>query len=187
MIDKTKLKWYIVNTHAGYEKKAHDALIEYANLTNCQEYFGEIYIPRRQIEKITSSGVRKKLEKISYPGYMLVQMIINEKTRYVIKQTPRIAGFVGDSRAPKPLSDQEVIRLTTIEEKEAEKPVETIVEFEKGETVKIKDGPFLNFNGTIDEVRLDKMRLKVLVTIFGRETPIELTFLQVEKLNKKNN
>ena len=177
-------KWYVVHTHSGCEGKAKLALHERIERNGMTRLIPEVYVPITAVEKLTESGKKKTQERTLYPGYILVKMVYTLETRRLVAGTPRINGFVGSSQHPKPISEQEVLRLTTKSEGGEDgmehMPIKTF--FEKGETVKINEGPFANFNGTVDEVRPDKMKLRVLVSIFGRETPVELDFDQVEKV-----
>ena len=177
------LKWYVVHTYSGCEAKAKSALQERVERNGMTELIPEVYVPVTVVEKLQESGKKKVQEKTLYPGYILVKMAYNLETRRLVTGTPKINGFIGDSQHPKPVSEREVLRLTSQETSGEEgKKTEVKVSFEKGEVVKIKEGPFINFNGTIDEVRVEKMKLRVLVSIFSRETPVELDFNQVEKL-----
>ena len=180
-----ELKWYVVHTHSGCESKAKIALQERVERSGMQQLIPEIYVPITAFEKVTESGKKKTQERTLYPGYILVKMSYTLETRRLVTGTPRINGFVGSSQHPKPISEQEVLRLTAQEagsgEGKEQLPLKAF--FEKGEIVKINEGPFANFNGTVDEVRPDKMKLRVLVSIFGRETPVELDFNQVEKVS----
>jgi len=175
-------KWYVVNCYSGNEEKAKLALMEQISIADAQCLFGEIVIPKMDVEKITVDGKKSLTQKTSYPGYIIVQMELTDLGREVIKKTPKISGFVGNIQCPKPLSDEEVIRLTSPELFQKQMKIQSLVEFEKGETVKVKEGPFTNFNGVVEEVKADKMKLRILVSIFGRETPVELSFSQVEKI-----
>lgn len=178
------LKWYVVHTHSGCEAKAKLALQERIERNGMSRLIPEVYVPITAIEKLTEGGKKKTQERTLYPGYILVKMAYTLETRRLVTGTPRINGFVGSSQHPKPISEQEVLRLTSPEDSEegdAQAPIRTF--FEKGEIVKINEGPFANFNGAVDEVRPDRMKLRVLVSIFGRETPVELDFNQVEKVN----
>ena len=181
----SELKWYVVHTHSGCEGKAKLALQERIERNDMSSLIPEVYVPITAIEKLTESGKKKKQERTLYPGYILVKMTYTLETRRLVTGTPRINGFVGSSQHPRPISEQEVLRLTTRGEDgaEGEEQMQVKTFFEKGETVKINEGPFANFNGTVDEVRPDKMKLRVLVSIFGRETPVELDFNQVEKVS----
>ncbi len=180
----SELKWYVVHTHSGCEGKAKLALQERIERNGMSRLVTEVYVPVTAVERLTEKGKKKTQERTLYPGYILVKMAYTLETRRLVTGTPRVNGFVGSSTHPKPISEQEVLRLTTGGGDGAEGEGRTSIEtfFEKGETVKIDEGPFANFNGTVDEVRPDKMKLRVLVSIFGRETPVELDFNQVEKI-----
>lgn len=177
------LRWYVVHTYSGYEDKACTALKDNVVREGLDKLFGNILVPKTMVEKVLKSGKRKQVEKISYPGYILVEMEATDHTLAMVRKTPRITGFIGDQKKPRPISDSEVLRLISPEgEKERAVAVAT-VSFDKGETVKITDGAFSNFDGIVEEVRPDRQKLKVLVSIFGRETPVELDFNQVEKIS----
>lgn len=180
----SNLKWYVVHTYSGFEEKAKSALLERIKLKGVERLFGDIYIPTSTSESVTKSGKKKQVTRTQFPGYMLVQMALDDNTLALVKETPRITGFVGDQRRPRPLSDSEVLKLTSPEASAAaaRKQAGPEILYEKGESVKVIDGPFSNFDGIVDEVKPDKARLRVLVSIFGRETPVELEYKQVEKL-----
>jgi transcriptional antiterminator NusG len=178
-------KWYVVNTHTGSEEKARQGLLERIKAKGLEGKFGQIFVPRTASEVVLKSGKKKRVEKTSFPGYILVEMDFSDETGALVRDTPKITGFVGSDarRPPRPITDAEVVRLTSPEAVEAQKQqVRAEVNFRKGESVKVKDGPFTNFDGVIDEVRADKMKLRILVSIFGRETPVELDYGQVEKI-----
>lgn len=179
------MRWYVVHTYSGYEEKAKSSLLERVKGGAYEKQFGEVVVPTSVSESTTKAGKKRQVTKTQFPGYMLVQMELDDNTLMLVKDTPRITGFVGNQRNPRPLPDHEVLRYINPEaaaEFEAAKPVEDVL-FEKGEGVKVIDGPFSNFDGVVDEVKPDKARLRVLVSIFGRETPVELAYNQVEKLN----
>jgi transcription termination/antitermination protein NusG len=179
-----EFKWYVVHTYSGFEEKAKQALLERAKSEGLAARVGDVFVPKVAKEQTTKTGKKKTIEKTSYPGYIIVQLSLDDHTRLLVKNTPKITGFVGDSRNPRPLTDQEVLRLRSPEAaKEQAAAVQRQVQFEKGETVKVIDGPFTNFDGVVDEVKPDKSKLRVLVAIFGRETPVELDFTQVKKLS----
>lgn len=178
----SNLKWYVVHTYSGYEEKAKAALLERVKNVGLEDKFGDIVIPSVSKETVTKSGKKKTTSKTQYPGYIIIQMDLNDVTRVLVKETPRITGFIGNQRSPRPLPDREVIKLTAPENIEEQKISEPEIIFEKGETVKVIEGPFNNFDGVVDEVKPDKFRLRVLVSIFGRETPVELEYKQVEKI-----
>jgi transcriptional antiterminator NusG len=175
------LRWYVVHTYSGFEEKACTALKENVVRESQDKLFGNILVPKTTVDKILKSGKRKQVEKISYPGYILVEMELNDYTLQLVKKTPRITGFIGDQRKPRPISDAEVLRLTSPEAIKERTVTESKVHYEKGETVRIIDGAFANFDGLVEEVRPERQKLKVLVSIFGRETPVELDYSQVEK------
>ena len=180
--DNPKLKWYVVHTYSGYEQKAKLSLMERAKLLKMEERIGEIIIPQQVTEKVLKSGKKKQTSKTSFPGYIIVQLDLDDDTIGMVKATPRITGFIGNQKKPRALPDNEVLRLTNPEAAKAQAKPTTEVRFSKGEGVKVKDGPFSEFDGVIDEVKPDKAKLRVLVSIFGRETPVELDYNQVEKL-----
>ena len=186
LITDPRYRWYIVNTYSGSEETVRIALQERIARAGLEEMFGEIFVPKMVVEKVLKSGKKKLVDKTTFPGYVLVQMEMNDSTMGCVSSTPKVTGFVGNRRNPRAMADKEVLRLLTpsMAQSGTEAPgeVATKVKFSKGEGVKVTDGPFTNFDGVIEEVRADKMKLKVLVSIFGRETPVELGYNQVEKL-----
>lgn len=177
------MRWYVVHTYSGSEEKAKQGLLERIKAQHLEQRFGQIFVPKSASETVLKSGKKKRVEKTSFPGYILVEMDFDDSTSLLVRETPKITGFVGNAKQPRPISDAEVIRLTSPEAVEAQKAaIAAEVNFRKGESVKVKDGPFTNFDGVIDEVRADKMKLRILVSIFGRETPVELDYGQVEKI-----
>jgi len=180
-----KHKWYVVHVYSGFEEKAKVTLLSRIKQFDMQEGFGEIFIPKTITERVLKSGKRKKVEKTSYPGYMLVEMEMNDENRSFVRQTPRVTGFVGGNQMdPRPISDAEVLRLTSPEAaREMERTEKMTVQYTVGERVKVTDGAFANFEGVVDEVKPEKSKVLVLVSIFGRETPVELDYTQVNKLS----
>lgn len=177
------LKWYVIHTYSGFEEKAKSGLIDRAKSEGQAEKFGDIHIPHTVSESVTKAGKKKSVSRTSFPGYIIVQMHLDDESMHVVKSTPKITGFVGNAKHPKALPDHEVLRLTHPESvKEQKREVVQELRFTKGEPVKVMDGPFSNFDGVIDEVRPDKAKVRVLVSIFGRETPVELEYSQVEKI-----
>lgn len=172
-------KWYVVHTYSGFEYKAKKSLEERIKLEGHAELFGEILIPTEQVVEVVKGSKRTSKRKF-FPGYMLVHMVLNDQTWHTVKNTPKITGFVGGTINPPSVSDAEVQRLTTQITEGALKPKPRIV-FEGGDQVRVADGPFANFNGTVEEVKPEKQKVRVLVSIFGRSTPVELDFDQVEK------
>lgn len=174
-----KLKWYVVHTYSGYENRAKKSLEERIKQQNLEDQFGEVLIPMETVEEVRGGSKRTSKRKF-FPGYMLVQMELNDTTWHLVKSTPKVTGFVGNATKPPPISEAEVGRLTQQITEGIAKPTPK-VEFEVGDSVRVIDGPFANFNGAIEEVKPEKQKVRVLVSIFGRSTPVELDFMQVEK------
>jgi len=174
------IKWYIIHVFSGAEEFVVKALKEKINKYKLEEIITEIVIPKENVIEI-KSGKKIISEKRSFPGYILIRMEMNDKNWYFVRNTPKVTGFVGSKKKPIPLSEKEVaVILKHIEvTQETPKPK---YHFDVGDAVKIVDGPFLNFNGIVDDVQAEKNLLKVVVTIFGRPTPVDLTVLQVEKI-----
>ncbi len=173
------MKWYVVHTYSGYEAKAKLALEERMRAHGLGEYLEEILIPSENVVEVVKGSKRTTNRKF-FPGYILVKMELNERTYHIVKSTPKITGFVGGSQNPPSVPEEEVRRLNKQISEGAIRPVPK-VEFEKGETVRIVEGPFANFSGLVEEVKPEKGKLRVMVSIFGRSTPVELEFFQVEK------
>ena len=173
------MKWYVVHAYSGFEFKAKQALEERVRQFNFTHLFGEVRVPQETVVELVKGQKRTSNRKF-FPGYILVQMVMNEDTWHLVKETPKITGFVGDASDPSPLTEDEVTRITSQVEEGASSP-RSRMSFEHGETVKVVDGPFTDFNGTVEEVKPDKGKVKVLISIFGRATPVELDFIQVEK------
>ena len=171
--------WYVVHTYSGFEQKAKKALEEKVKKLGLQEKIQEVLVPSESVVEV-KKGVKKEASRKFFPGYILVRMDLDDQTWRVVKDTPKITGFVGDSKSPPIVPDEEVKRITDQISEGTLKPKMSIC-FDKGESVRVTDGPFTNFNGIVDEVKPDKGKLKVLVSIFGRATPVELDFGQVEK------
>lgn len=173
------MRWYGVHTYSGYENKVKLNLEERIRALGAEEYFGKVLIPSETVVEL-KKGERRTSTRKFFPGYVLVQMELNNDTWHIVKETPKVTGFVGGGTAPTPIPDEEVSKITTRMEEGVERP-KPKVEFEVGETVRVIDGPFLNFTGVVEDVKPDKGKLKVMVSIFGRTTPVELEFIQVEK------
>ncbi|MDO8644708.1 MAG: transcription termination/antitermination protein NusG [bacterium] len=171
--------WYVVHTYSGFEQKAKKALEDQVKKLGIQEKIPEVLVPSESVVEV-KKGVKKEANRKFFPGYILVRMDLSDETWRVVKGTPKITGFVGDSKNPPIVPDAEVKRITDQISEGTLKP-KMKVSFDKGESVRVTDGPFTNFNGIVDEVKPDKGKLKVLVSIFGRATPVELDFGQVEK------
>lgn len=174
-----KLKWYVVHTYSGFENRAKKSLEERIKQHGLEEQFGEILIPMETVEEVRGGAKRTSKRKF-FPGYMLVQMELNDQTWHLVKSTPKVTGFVGNATNPPAVTDAEVRRLMGQLEGGVVKPTPK-VELEEGDNVRVIDGPFANFNGTVEEVKPEKQKVRVLVSIFGRFTPVELDFMQVEK------
>jgi transcription termination/antitermination protein NusG len=177
---KREKKWYIVHTYSGFEDRVKQTLRQRADALGMGEAFGEVRIPTETIVEF-KGGKKRELQRKFFPGYILVEMEMSDETWHVVKNTPKVTGFVGTGKNPTPLSEAEVNQILEQVVTAKEKPKPKYV-FEKGEPVKITDGPFNNFTGIVDDVNLDRSTLKVMVTIFGRQTPVELEFVQVQKV-----
>jgi transcriptional antiterminator NusG len=174
-------KWYVVHTKTGFELKAKEAIEErIKNEPKLADYIGEVIVPIENVVEVVKGKKVKKTKRV-FPGYILVNMIVTDKTWHFIKEIPFITGFVGKKLKPMPLTEEEANRLIT-SYKEGRLTAQPLMSFEVGDNVRLIDGPFVNFNGTVDEVNNDKAKLKVLVSIFGRPTPVEVDFEQVEKI-----
>ena len=174
------MNWYIIHTYSGFEQKVADSLKGRAQAFGFADQIGQLLIPTEEVVELRG-GKKVTSKRLLYPGYVLVQMNMNDQLWHEVKNTPRVTGFVGGGNSPVPLSADEVNSILFRQETSAKTPRPKMT-FEKNETVKIIDGPFANFSGKIDEINADRNTLRVLVTIFGRATPVELDFLQVEKM-----
>ena len=178
-----KFKWYIVNTYSGSEEAVKLNLKDRISKAHLTESFGEVYVPKTAVEKALKSGKKKMISKTSFPGYVIVQMDLNDNTMNCVVNTPKVTGFVGNRKKPRPMPDTDVLKLMSPNAKGVKKEAKVGLIFSKGETLKVIDGPFTNFHGIIEEVKPDKMKIKLLVSIFGRETPVELSYSQVSKIS----
>jgi transcriptional antiterminator NusG len=173
-------QWYIVHTYSGYEARVRDNLKQRVEAMGMEEDIGEVLIPTEDVVEM-KEGKKKVTARKFFPGYVLINMEMSDEGWHLVKNTPKVTGFVGMGNKPTPLSQEEVDRIITQVTVSAEKPKPKF-SFKPGEQVRITDGPFSNFTGTVEELNEDKSTLKVMVTIFGRATPVELDFLQVEKV-----
>jgi transcriptional antiterminator NusG len=180
MTEVATKNWYIVHTYSGFVKKVAESLIERVKAYGLQNDIGEGLIPTEDVVEMRG-GKKVVSSKRFFPGYILVEMHMTDHAWHVVKNTPKVTGFVGAGAKPTPLTREEVDQILNQVTEAAEKP-KPKYSFEKGDQVRINEGPFTSFNGVVDEVNLDRNTLKVMVTIFGRSTPVELDFLQVEKL-----
>jgi transcriptional antiterminator NusG len=179
------MAWYVVHTYSGYENKAKAALEDAIKRAGMEHKFGDpleqsVLVPTEQIVEVKEGKKRTMTRKI-YPGYMFVQMDADQTSLHLVRSTPKVTGFIGNSRNPPPMPEEEIARIThQVEEDEAEPTV--MVDFERGEDIRVTDGPFASMMGTVEEVNSTRAKLRVLVSIFGRPTSVELDFTQVEHL-----
>ena len=174
------MRWYVVHAYSGFEKAVARSLAERIDLSNLKEYFGEVLVPTEEVVEMRA-GKKRRSERKFFPGYVLVHMDLNDDTWHLVKETPRVMGFIGGKAdAPAPLSEAEADAILARVQEGSEKATPKTV-FEPGELVRVVDGPFNDFNGVVEEVNYEKSRMVVAVTIFGRSTPVELDFSQVEK------
>ncbi len=172
-------KWYIVHAYSNFEKKVAESIREQAKNQGLEENFSEILVPTEDVVEIRR-GRKVNSERKFFPGYVLVKMELSDEAYHLIKNTPKVTGFLGSGSKPIPVSEKEVQRIVGAIEEGVERPKPTI-SFEIGETVKVIDGPFASFNGSVEQVDEERARLRVTVSIFGRATPVELEYAQVEK------
>jgi transcriptional antiterminator NusG len=173
-------QWYIIHTYSGFERKVAESLKTRAEAFGFAEQIGQILIPEEEVVELRN-GKKVTSKRLLYPGYVVVQMDMNDELWHRVKDTPRVTGFVGGGTSPVPLSADEINKMLYRQATAAERPARPKMNFEKNEMVRIIDGPFANFQGKVDEINPERNTLRVLVTIFGRATPVELDFLQVEK------
>ena len=174
------LKWYIVHVYSGFENKVKTALEDRVASSVHPEKFGEVLVPTEEIVELVK-GKRKTSSRKFYPGYILVQMEMDDETWHIVNDTAKVTGFLGGRETPTPISDEEANQILHRMEAGKDKPKPKFY-FESGDEIRVIDGPFTNFNGTVDEVNPEKGKIKVMVSIFGRSTPVELDFVQVTKM-----
>ena len=174
-------KWYIVHAYSNFEKKVAEAIREQARAQGLEERFSEILVPTEDVVEIRR-GKKVNAERKFFPGYVLVKMEMTDEAYHLIKNTPKVTGFLGSGSKPIPVSEKEVQRIIGSIEEGAETRAKPTIRFDIGETVRVIDGPFASFNGTVEQVDEDRARLSVTVSIFGRATPVELEYAQVEKV-----
>lgn len=180
MEESAKKRWYVVHAYSGYEAFVMRELRERVSRADIADKFGEIMVPTEEVVEMRA-GTKRKSERKFFPGYVLVQMIMDDETWHLIKDIPRVLGFIGGTgQRPAPISDKEANAILNRVEEGVAKPKPKIL-FEPGEVVRVNDGPFADFSGVVEEVNYEKSRLRVAVLIFGRSTPVELEFSQVEK------
>ena len=177
----TRHKWYIVHAYSNFEKKVAESIREQAHAQSLDDAFAEILVPTEDVVEIRR-GRKINAERKFFPGYVLVKMDMTDETYHLVKNTPKVTGFLGSGSKPMPVSEREVARIIGAIEEGVERPKPTIT-FEIGETVRVTDGPFASFNGSVEQVDEERARLRVTVSIFGRATPVELEYGQVEKVS----
>ena len=174
------MRWYVVHAYSGYEKRVAESLKERIQLQAMEDSFGEILVPTEEVVEVRD-GKKRKSERKFYPGYVMVQMEMNDETWHLVKQTPRVMGFIGGTAdKPAPITEREAEAILRRVQDGADKPAHKTI-YEPGEIVRVTEGPFADFNGVVEGVDYEKSRIQVAVTIFGRATPVELEFTQVEK------
>ncbi|AKZ66029.1 transcription termination/antitermination protein NusG [Candidatus Palibaumannia cicadellinicola] len=180
MSEDSKKRWYVIQAFSGLEGRVAKSLREHIKLHSTEEIFGEVIVPTEEVVEMRN-GQRRKSERKFFPGYVLVNMVMNDSSWHLVRSVPRVMGFIGGtSDNPAPISDKEVNVIMNRLQQIGDKPRPKTL-FEPGELVRVNDGPFADFNGVVEEVDYEKSRLKVSVSIFGRATPVELDFCQVEK------
>ncbi|MAS88134.1 MAG: transcription termination/antitermination protein NusG [Micavibrio sp.] len=173
-------KWYVLHVYSGFEQKIADAINANAAKQGLEEYIGDIMIPKEEVMEV-KKGKRVAVERKFFPGYLLVQLEMNDTVWHLVKSVPKVTGFLGGGKKPIPMTESEAQRLIQQVQEGVDRPRST-VSFDIGEEVKVTDGPFASFAGHVEEVDEDKQKLKVTVSIFGRATPVELDYSQVEKV-----
>jgi transcriptional antiterminator NusG len=174
------LRWYVVHAYSGMEKAVERNILERITRSGMQDKFGRILVPMEEVVEV-KNGQKKTTERKFFPGYVLVEMIMDDDTWHLVKHTNKVTGFVGGAKnRPAPISEAEVMKIVNQMQEGTEKPRHK-VEFVVGEYVRVKDGPFTDFNGSVEDVNYEKSKVRVSVTIFGRSTPVELEFSQIEK------
>jgi transcriptional antiterminator NusG len=179
---RVSARWYIVHAYSNFEKKVAEAIREQAERQGLQDKFEDIRVPTEEVVEVYRNKKRIK-EQRHFPGYVLVKMEMTDDAYHLVKNTPKVTGFLGQQNKPQPVSEREVQRILGQVEEAAQSKPRPIISFDTGERVRVTDGPFQSFEGLVEEVDEDRGRLKVAVTIFGRATPVELEYGQVEKVN----
>jgi transcriptional antiterminator NusG len=173
------MRWYVLHVYSGFEKKVADSIREQARQSGMEDLFEQVLVPTEEVVELRR-GQKVSSERKFFPGYVLVKMDMNDETWHLVKNTPKVTGFLGNRR-PSPITEKEAERILQQVQEGVERPKPSVI-FEVGEQVRVADGPFTSFNGMVEEVDEERARLKVAVSIFGRSTPVELEYSQVEKL-----
>jgi transcriptional antiterminator NusG len=180
-MSEQRMRWYVVQAFSGFEGRVAKSLKEHIKMHAMEDQFGEILVPTEEVVEMRA-GQKRKSERKFFPGYVLVQMIMNDASWHLVRNVPRVMGFIGGtSDRPAPITDKEADAILNRLQESVDKPKHKTL-FEPGEVIRVSDGPFADFDGTVEEVDYDKSRMKVSVLIFGRATPVELDFSQVEKV-----
>lgn len=178
------MNWYVVHTYAGFENKVKSSIVETVAKLGLQDRIAQVLVPTEEILSL-KGGKKRKSQRKFFPGYILIEMELDDNTWHIVKDTPKVTGFVGGSASPTPLSEEEVKHILKQAEEGAVAPTQPKVAYQKGDRVRVIDGPFSSFIGTVEDVNPSHGRLTVMVSIFGRSTPVELEFLQVEREKEK--
>jgi transcription termination/antitermination protein NusG len=173
-------KWYIIHTYSGFEQKVRQAILDRAKAMGLEHLIGEVLVPTETVEEMVK-GERKLSSRKFYPGYVLVRMELNDESWHLVKDTPKVTGFIGSKEEPVAIPDEEAEKILAQMQEGVLRPKPKI-KFETGDKVQVTDGPFTNFAGVVDEVRPDRGRVRVMISVFGRPTPVELEFTQIEKI-----
>lgn len=176
-----EMKWYVVHVYSGFEKKIAQQIKEQAAQKGLADQIGDILVPSEEVTEVRR-GQKVNAERKFFPGYVLVKMHMTDEAWHLVKDTPKVTGFLGARNRPSPISEAEALRIVQQVQEGVDKPKRPAVVFEVGEQVRVADGPFTSFNGTVEEVDEERGRVKVSVSIFGRATPVELEYAQVEKV-----
>ena len=174
------LKWYIIHTYSGFEQKVKAAILERAKARGLEQYVADVLVPTETVEEMVK-GERKLSTRKFYPGYIMVQMELNDDTWHLVKDTPKVTGFIGSKDEPVAIPEEDAAKIIAQMQEGVLRPKPKI-KFEQGDKVQVTDGPFANFAGVVDEVRPDRGRVRVMISVFGRPTPVELEFTQLEKI-----